>query len=126
MELNKLHAALVYVRRKALLERKVQKIYFDEKARGYRVDKVYRLSSKVLFGVPKGIKGPPGDPRKPLEKAITWRESILEVYPDGTVSSGAVYLTDESRSCLYALTSDASAITGVRRYCYKSSWELIQ
>ncbi len=125
VELNRLHAALLYVRRKALLEGKAQRIRFDESTQSYQVEVVHTLSQKVRFGIVQGIKGPPGDPRKPLEKAITWRGATLEVLPDGTVSSGSVYLTDESRSCLYALTSDASAITGVRRYCYRSSWELI-
>ncbi len=117
-ELNRLYAAFVYVRRKALLEGRTQRIIFYEGERSFTVDTTQYLAPQVLFVVPQKVKGPPGNPTKVITRAITFKNSILEAYQDGTLSAGTLYLADEARSCLYALTTDASAITGLRRYRY--------
>jgi len=120
-ELNRLHTVITYLRRKAVVEQQPQSIRFT--SLGYSADREWQLPANVIFGIHKAVKGPPSDPKKPLNSAITFRNNTLEIYPDGTVSAGAVYLTDTGRSCLYALTSDASAITGVRCYRYRGAWE---
>ncbi len=120
-ELNRLYTVITYLRRKAIIEQQPQTICFTKK--GYRADREWRLADTVLFGIRKNIQGPPSDPKKPITAAITFRNNTLNIYPDGTLSAGAVYLTDTSRSCLYALTSDASAISGVRCYRSRKKWE---
>lgn len=127
LELNRLYAALVYVRRKAILEGHTQRVSFTQ--RSFTLDDELPLAYPVLFGVPQKIKGPPGNPTAVLKKAITFKNAVLEAYHDGTLSAGALYITDDVGSCLYALTTDASAVTGIRRYRYRASsalWEPLE
>ncbi len=127
LELNRLYAALVYVRRKAILEGRIQRVSFTQ--RSFTLNEELPLAHPVLFEIPPRIKGPPGNPTNLLKKAITFKNQFLEAYPDGTLSSGALYLTDDIGSCLFALTTDASAVTGIRRYRYRASlglWEALE
>lgn len=128
MELNRLTAVCIYMRRKALIEGHVQRLMFGKDMRSYSVDTVIRLVPPVIFGTLPQVKGSPGDPRKELKEPITYTHKSIEAYPDGTLSAGTVYLSDESHACLYALTTDASAVTAMRIYRYGSAegrWELI-
>lgn len=129
IELNRLYAALVYVRRKAILEGRVQRVLCSQKSASYVIDGEEKKLSGASFGILEKVQGPPGKPRRTLITPITFQENTLKAYPDGTLSAGALYMTNVDRSCLYALTTDASAITGLRRYRYEnlsSRWELIE
>ena len=120
-ELNRLQTVITYLRRKAIITQQSATITFHQD--GYTADRTWHLSSGVEFGSIPGVKGPPSDPKKPLSSAITFCNNRLELFPDGSVSAGAIYMTDASRSCLYALTSDASAFSGIRCYRYREKWE---
>ena len=120
-ELDRLQVVITYLRRKAMIENKVMKIEFSKE--GYRADKAWQLAKGISFDILPKVKGPPADPKKPLSHAITFKNNTLYLYPDGTVSAGTVYLTDSHT--LYALSSDASAISRIRCYRYREKWDYI-
>lgn len=129
IELNRLYAALVYVRRKAMLEGRVQRMFCSQSTASFSLDGEKHKLSGAFFGILETVQGPPADPKSTLNTPITFKKNTIEAFPDGTLSAGALYLTNADRSCLYALTTDASAITGLRRYRYASDsarWELIE
>lgn len=115
-ELHRLYTVFVYMRRKAIIDQQTYSIIFS--THSYQADTDHQLSDQVQFGAPV-ILGPPGDPQKKIAHYSSWPADTVHFYADGTISSGAVYLTDSSRRCTYALTADASAVTGLRRYEYR-------
>lgn len=134
-DLDRLHAVLVFMQRKALLEGKACCVSFDLKKNRYTADTVHTLSRGVIFGAPDQVHGPPSRPTALITNSVTWPQGIITFYPasldgqiivPGAISAGAIYLTDTKKSCLYALTCDASAFTHIRRYRYDNSWVLIQ
>jgi prepilin-type N-terminal cleavage/methylation domain-containing protein len=124
-EVERLYAAILYMQRKALLERKQLSLIFDTSRNSYHADTEHILGPGVVFGIQKNVLGPPSLPTRLLKEPITWPSNMITFYPDGTISAGAVYITDTKRSCLYALTCDASEITHVRRYRHQEKWELV-
>ena len=112
-ELERLATVVTYLQRKALIENATFSILFEENS--YHADTTWQLATGK-FGVLPGVKGPPADPRKLLTKSC----EKLVIRPDG-ISPGTVYLTDGI--CLYALSSDASEVSCVRKYRYGKKWE---
>lgn len=125
LEVDRLYAALQYMQRKAVLERTSQTLIFNTARNSYVVDHEHVLQGGSTFGVKKGVCGPPSCPSKPLKKQITWPLDTITFFQDGTIAAGAVYLTDQHGSCLYALTCDASCMTHIRRYCFDGGWRAI-
>ncbi len=128
-EVERLYAVLLFMKRKACLEGKPCCVTFDLVRNQYTADRTYTLSNGVVFGFIDGMLGPPASPTTPLKEAITWPQKRIVFYPEGLadtpcMSAGAVYLTTPCKSCVYALTSDASAVSRIRRYRYRSSWIL--
>lgn len=122
-ELNRLQIVIQYLRRKAVLTQTHYQVHFTD--RGYTAEQTRTFPEHVLYGVLPGVQGPPSDPHRDLDHACTYRNKVLEVYPDGTLSAGAIYLTDNKRTYLYALTTDVSSLSVVRCYRYRKSWEIL-
>ena len=116
-EIDRLSSVILALQRKALLDNQTQKLTFDPSHNHYKADVLHTLSPGIFFGILPSVKGPPSKPIRELKQAITWPENTLYCYPDGTISSGAVYLTDGK--ALAALTCDASAVSHIRRYSSK-------
>lgn len=126
-DVNRLYAAFLYMQRTAMLEQRVKCITFQKNERTYLADKMHALSTGVEWGSPLNAYGPPSRPIGALEDPIVWPQATVTFYPDGTISSGAVYMTDSKKSCCYALTCDASECSRIRRYRYaQRHWELIK
>ena len=131
VELDRLYTVIRYLQRMALIEGKIYKLKFDIEGGSYSADRVWKLGSSVYFGVPhrfhgQRIKGPPGKPKKEISHGCSWSKDTLEIYPTGSLSAGALYLTDTAGSCVYALTIDASEVTALRRYYYDRTWKLVE
>jgi hypothetical protein len=124
-ELELLCATFIFMQRKAILEHEPCRLIFDDKRACYKAAECHALKPGVCFGFLPGVLGPPSLPTVPLTDSITWPEKVVTFYPNGTISAGAVYLTDHKKSVLYALTTDASAVTHIRRYRFKKRWILL-
>ncbi len=124
-EVDRLYAVLLYMQRKALLERRQLVLVFDPKRSSYTADHEHVLDHAVLFSYKEGVRGPPSHPIDTVKVAITWPSNRVTFFPDGTIAAGACYLTDRHRSCQYALTCDASEVTHIRRYRYDGKWILV-
>ncbi len=86
-----------------------------------------QLSSDVAFGAGKDVCGPPSHPRKPISKPISFSNCSLIIYSDGMMQSGAIYLTNKTKSITYALTTPVGPVSYVRKYRYKqNSWQLLE
>lgn len=78
-----------------------------------------KLSPKVKFGILPGVLGPPASPTKHLDSAITFANKKIIFYPNGRISPGSIYLIDENRQTLYAITVPVSSVSYIRRYRYQ-------
>ena len=127
-EIEKLYALSLYVQRRAQIENVEHALFFDDSNQSYRaVGQSEKLADGVIFGFYAGVQGPPSQPTALIKKPITFVDKKIIFYPDGTISSGTVYITDEARSCLYALTSGIAQVAHLRRYRYESEkWHFIE
>lgn len=121
-EVEKLHAVLLYLQRKALIEHKCHSITFDLAKHSYHADRDHTLQKSVVFGVKKAMYGPPHQPRSLLEVPCTFKNNTIIFYPDGTITAGTIYLIDTAHKAAYALSCDASEITHIRTYMYSGEW----
>lgn len=124
-EIDRLYAAMLFMQRKAIIEQKPCMLVFNRIKQGYVADVFHSFSSGVRFGAAQGVCGPPSKPDKAIKDPVVWPGGVVTFYPDGTIAAGAVYLTDASGRCTYAITCDASETSHVRRYRYDAKWNLI-
>lgn len=125
-EADKLYMICRYLQRCAMAANKKQELIFNEAKQEYKFNSVvYRLPSKVKFGFLVGIKGPPSSPKRLISKPITFKSNTIVFYPDGIISSGAVYLTDYDREYLYSISSSVAQVSYIRKYTYNNKWILI-
>ena len=125
-EADKLCNVLRYLQRCAMVSNSNQEIVFDEKNNQYSFeDQTYKLSKKVIFGVSNGVKGPPSLSNKIIKSPITFKGNKLVFTPDGIMSSGTIYLTDEDKNFLYAISVSVAKVSYVRKYLYNHKWILI-
>ena len=125
-ELDRLYTVIRYLQRKALLDGTTYSVTFDGKLGSYRADTIWHLDKSVRIGIPPGILGPPSKPKEQISHGCSWPKNTLEIYPMGSLSAGAVYLSDIKGRYIVALTVDASEITGIRRYYYDKTWHPIE
>lgn len=123
-EIDRLYAVMLFMQRKAIIEGTVCSILFNDKEQSYMADSTHRLSGGVKFGAGAGIKGPPSRPERTIIDPCSWQHSTCFFYPDGTISSGAIYMTDARGAHTYALTCDASETNHIRRYYYNGAWHM--
>lgn len=74
------------------------------------------LPKGVCFGIMPGIKGPPGKPDHYLDRAVTFKDNCLSITPQGVVSAGTIYVTDDKKRFTYALTIAAGVFSCPRTY----------
>lgn len=114
------------MQRRALVMRQKQILYFDIAHNAYTFeDRTHTLAKGVQFGI-MPVKGPPASPSKPLEKALTFKNNQIVFYPDGVIEAGSVYLTNDKKDQLYALTVAVAPYSYLRTYCYADTWRLLQ
>jgi type II secretory pathway pseudopilin PulG len=126
-EIRKLCSFIRLCSYRAMMTNSPQTIIFDQIHNAYHCGN-YReeLSHEVTFGAGPRVYGPPSNPTKPISKAITFGKNRLIVYPDGTMQSGALYLTNNNKTITYALTSPVGPVSHIRNYRYDShSWQLL-
>ena len=129
-ELQELHSIVSYLQHKSMATNTIQKLYIHPNNHSYSYEKnnhavTHILNDNVKFGFMERVKGPPSSPKKAIEKSITFHKNIIEFYPQGTVSSGTIYLTDKNKHYLQALTCGISHISHIRTYLFtENKWRL--
>lgn len=79
-----------------------------------------KLASNVYFGIIKGVNGPPANPKEPITVPITFPKQRITFYPNGMISAGTMYLTNQDRKTLLALTVPVSQVSFIRKYRYQN------
>lgn len=114
------------LQRTAMMLQQPQTLQFDVQHGRYRFKKTeHCLPAHVQFGAALGVKGPPSAPDKTIENPITFQNSTITFFSDGTIQSGAVYLTDRSGRYTYALSCAVSQISYLRKYQYTNKWVIL-
>jgi Tfp pilus assembly protein FimT len=103
--------------------KKEQKISIDESTSTLVYDGIrYALQEGFSFGVLPNVYGPPSSPQKLVTQAVTFVDKKIVAYPDGTLQSGTLYITNSQEQ--YALTTPVSAFSYIRVYRYRdSAWQ---
>ena len=125
-ELDRLHAVILFMQRKALLDDKTYTLVFSQEKDGYQAGAKHTFCPSVRFEGISCMQGPPASPGRPIKDAITWLGHTIYFYPNGTISAGSVYLTNDTNTLYCALTCDIGHINHIRRYFYTNTWNLIQ
>lgn len=132
IELERLHTSFVYVNRLAILQSRILELKFDSKNHTYSYPdihnniKINQMSKDVVFGTLPGLKGPPSAPVNIIINPISFKNNNVIFYPDGKISSGTVYITDNKLSCMYAISIPVSDFPYIRKYYYKDKWMLLK
>lgn len=123
-EIEKMYTLFFYLNQRALVSNKEQTLHFDATKNSYQSGKkTEKLAVSLRFGILPDAFGPPSQPTKLLTQAITFVDNTVHFYPDGTISSGSIYITDNDHALLYALTISVGHISYLRKYRYSNgSW----
>lgn len=125
LELDKLYALCHYAQRYAMASNTIQTITFNIPANTYQLgERKEKLSSGVQFGFIQDAKGPPAHPASPLTKPITFVGEHITFYPDGIIQAGTIYLVNDKKTAMYALSNAVSQVSHLRKYTYNGSWKM--
>lgn len=122
-EIEKIATVCLFLRQQALVTHQEQQLLFDQKSGNYSSNNcIYSLAPGIRFGVLSRLYGPPSNPTSLIEQPITFHNKKILFHPDGTISSGTIYLVDTSQNCCYALTIPSAQIPFIRKYEYQQQW----
>jgi prepilin-type N-terminal cleavage/methylation domain-containing protein len=125
-EVEKLYALCHYARQAALVSNRAQEVCIDVHHNQYRYqDRLQELPAGVVFGFIPGVKGPPSAPNAPIMKASTFAHDTITMHSTGIIQPGTVYLVDDKKQIMYALSSAVSQASYMRLYRYDRKWQLL-
>lgn len=125
-DVEKLYSIMIFLQRQAYLKNKILKLSFNKEKNSYFGENISgQLSDSTCFGIIKGVKGPPSNPDSIILDSISFNNHMILFYPNGTISSGTIYLTDKNKTGLYALTCGISSVAYIRKYKYKDKWQML-
>lgn len=135
-EINNLHALFVCLQQRAIVSHTMYELFFDVDHNTYHYlapsgkKMVCALNKYVQFGWVAGVKGPPGDPEKAIDRSITFpltqQGHCVQFFPDGKFSTGTIYIVDKEKTRVGALTCPISQVSYMRRYVYDGcTWKLL-
>lgn len=127
LELQKLNTFIVFLYSRAQIQGKEMELNFDLKNNSYSSEGYkYFLGHEVEFGILKNVKGSPSLNEDIIDEPITFENKKIKFFPDETMSSGTIYLTDKKKSCLFSLTIPVGSYAHIRMYQYDNKkWNLI-
>ncbi|MBA3954817.1 hypothetical protein H0X48_05865 [Candidatus Dependentiae bacterium] len=125
-ELENIYGLMLYLQRKASVEQQIQTLILDVKKSSYRAHGEYtKLARDVVFAQPAFITDK-NTQFKGFAKSSTFKNNTVVFYPDGTITSGSLFLTDSKHSCAYALTCGVGKVGFIRKYRYSGNkWVLL-
>lgn len=125
-EINKLHTFCRYVQQRAIATNKELILTIDRKTNSYQCEGLREVFPRqIAFGVMKNTKGPPGSPVSLIDNPVTFAHDEIHFYPTGVISSGTVYIVDQARRYMYALSNAVSSISYLRLYHYDGTWKIV-
>jgi len=125
-EIIKLSFLCKYLQRLAIATHQNQMLSFDIAKNGYSTQSgFYRFPREVKFGCISGAQGPPSHPEKEITSFCTFKNNQIHFYPNGTIDSGSIYLTDSGHNYMYALTIPPAYISFIRLYKYADTWVVL-
>jgi len=120
-ELYALQSTIWYLQQQAIAENKQKTILFNSSEHFYEsAQEKHKLSRYVKFDIIPGVLGPPSHPQKQLKKAFTCKENKLVITPEGIISPGTIYLVDDKKQFLYAITVPIAGVSFTRLYYYRN------
>jgi prepilin-type N-terminal cleavage/methylation domain-containing protein len=128
LEVERLTAMIYATQQRSFIENTSQKIWFTTQPSGYKRDHepFNCLTNGVYFGTPSSVRGPPSRPQHLPQNPITFPNNALTLYCDGTAQAGTLYLTDNRKTCCYALTVGVAPDVFLRSYRYTNKgWQII-
>jgi type II secretory pathway pseudopilin PulG len=100
-----------------------QRITFQLADNSYSINgKKYELMRSIQFGALSAVLGPPAQPKQIIVKPCSFADNAIKCYPNGTISSGTVYLKDTENYAMAALTVPVGSFPALREYMYKNKW----
>jgi type II secretory pathway pseudopilin PulG len=127
-EIEHLFVTFTFLQQKAMAENKKQELTFYTKQNCYRFlqhnikSTTHHLAHGMQFNFLPEAKGPPSLATKPITQAITFPAKnnipVATFFPNGAISPGTVYLTDEKKKLMKALTCPISHVSYIRKYTY--------
>lgn len=122
-EAKKIGQLFFYFKEYAQLEKRKSIIQFNKNRKSYHTtQEEYVLPSGLFFGTHIPIKGPPSVPHAFIAEPVTFKKLKVTFYPDGTFSSGTVYISDGAATA--AVTLDVGDGALPRIYLFDTSWQL--
>jgi hypothetical protein len=124
-QVEKLELLFRYFQQKACATQTEQKLIFDERTSTYYAVDSFKetLPAGIQFGFLNNVYGPPSSPKTLIHKGITFNNNTVMFSPDGSISSGTLYLIDAEKNILYALTAPISHISFLRIYRYDERYD---
>lgn len=132
-EVDKIFTLFSYLQQKAIASNTQQEIIFNLQEDSYLMNlqsKKNKLAYIVKFGFLSNSYGPPSDPTKLIQDAITFKKIAenkfkLIFHPDGKIEPGSIYFVDKDYKNMLALTIPVSNVSYIRKYEYKNEkWEI--
>jgi len=124
--LDRLYATCLMAQKRAMMTGVPQKIILELNRGAYRYGAENIVLPKgVEFGFFSGVQGPPATPNKILTTACTFAQNTIICSPEGSLSSGTIYLVDSKKTVLYALSSGVGSVSFVRKYRYAKGWHYL-
>lgn len=125
-ELEQLYITCYLLQRSAMMLHQSHILTFDVAQHSYHYKNVhYSLPIQVRFGTAPHVKGPPSTADGEIEIPVTFKEYNITFTPEGIIQPGAIYLTDRSQVCTYALSSAVGHVSYLRKYQYTHAWCLL-
>lgn len=126
-EIDKLYTVCKFMQMTAQMTNKRQEIYIDLHHNSYTYGgNTEKLSGDVCFGILPDVKGPPSVPRTLLNSPITFDKQCISCTPHGIMNAGTIYLIDNQKKYLFALSSSVTQSSFIRKYAYENGWRLIR
>jgi Tfp pilus assembly protein FimT len=124
--LDQLCATCLMAQKRAMMTGVQQEVVLEIDRGSYRygTERIV-LPKGVMFGWLAAVQGPPATPQALLTTASTFARNTIACSPEGTISSGAVYMTDAKKTVLYALSSGVGSVSFLRKYRYAKGWHYL-
>lgn len=127
MQLEKFALLFMQLQQRAIASNKQEVITVDVATNSYTLGAgQHVLPAGIQFNFLTHVLGPPAAPTQLVTQAVTFPNKKIIFYPDGTVSAGTLYMTDEKRQLMCALTCPVAQFSLVHKYRYNANkWVLL-
>lgn len=124
--LDQLYATCLMAQKRAMMTGMTQEVVLELDRGSYRygTERIV-LPKGVEFGCIAAVQGPPATPQALITTASTFAHHTITCTPEGSLSSGTVYLTDSKKTVLYALSSGVGSVSFLRKYRYAKGWHYL-